>query len=295
MDNARAHAVRICIFCSAALRSGNRTREHVFPDWMLRHFKIGDHVIAPQSWRGTASVSGARRHPLAAFRFGGVCGGCNHGWMSKLEQKVKPVLLALSSDERHLPDLTHNEQILLSRWTRKTALVLHAASYSPPVIPRSIYTLTKERPKLCPPGISVVAMQTPDLAEDILAVSALQSDRFILILKPGTADDFARWKISLRVGILQLLVTYWSNPSWNIVGWRDVHMALWPERLSLFYSARLRRDLVVARKESGTVLFHVSLGISTGLNQQDIDLVSRPPLEQELERNFSGSFFSPRG
>lgn len=282
-----ADGARTCIFCSAVLRSGTRTREHVLPDWILRHFQIGDHVIAPQAWRDGEETSPVRRHPLAAFKLGGICAGCNHGWMSTLEQKVKRCLLALSKGERHLFDLTHQEQRTLSRWAAKTALVLHAATYSDPVIPRALYAPLRNNTKHHPPGLTVVAKQTPDLAEDLLAVTAIQSDRFLVLRRPGTPADFVRWKISLRVGILQLLVTYCSDPAWTVVAWRDVHIALWPTQLALFYSAGLRRDLVTTRKESGTVLFHISLAIATGLTQTDIDLLPRLPLEQELERFFA--------
>ena len=278
------------MFCSAVLRSGTRSLEHVFPDWILRHFRIGDQVISPQAWKGTSVVSAVRRHPLAAFRLGGICAGCNNGWMSALEQNVKPSLLALSKGERHLSDLTHLEQRTLSRWAAKTALVLHAATYSDQVIPRPLYPLLRSQPKQLPTGLVVLAIQTPDLADDLLAVTAIQSDRFLILSRPGLAADPVRWKISLRVGILQLLVSYCSDAAWTPVGWRDVHKALWPTQLTLFYAAGLRRDLVTTRKESGTVLFHISLGIAAGLVQAEIELLPRPPLEQELERFFT----SPR-
>jgi hypothetical protein len=259
----------------------------VFPDWILRHFQIGDHVIAPQVWNSGEATSPVRRDPLDRFTLGEICVECNTGWMSRLEEKLKPPLLALSNGERHLTDLTHGEQSIVSRWAVKTGLVLHAATYSATVIPRALYSTLRDNSKKQPPGFTVVATQTPDLAEDLLAVTAFQSDRFFLLRRPGTPSDFGRWKISIRVGILQLLVTYCSDTSWTPVGWRDVHVALWPTRLSLFYSAGLRRDLITTKKESGTVLFHVSLAIATDLTQADIDLLPRLPLEQELERFFT--------
>jgi hypothetical protein len=207
--------------------------------------------------------------------------------MSRLEERVKPVLLPLSTGERTIPDLSYSEQTLLLRWTCKTAFVLHAATYSRCVIPQQICPLLHEKPRLCPPGVVVVAKQTPDLADDIRAVTALQSDRFLLIRKAEVHEEVPRWKISFRIGILQLLFAYCSEPTWSFVGWRDVHAPLWPGSLPLFYTIRLRPNLIKPREEAGTVLFHLSLGISTEVEQGDIDLLSRPPLEKEVEEFFA--------
>jgi hypothetical protein len=43
---------------------------------------------------------------------------------------------------------------------------------------------------------------------------------------------------------------------------------------------------VQRRPESGTVLFNVSLLISRGLSQQDLDFGPRPQIERALEEGF---------
>src|SRR5260370_32243270 len=63
--------VKRCMFCSTPLRRDNRSQEHVFPDWILRYFQIGDEIISPQGFQGTDELAPVRRHPLAAFRVGG--------------------------------------------------------------------------------------------------------------------------------------------------------------------------------------------------------------------------------
>ncbi len=254
---------------------------------MLRHLQIGDEMIAPQAWQGRNAVSAPRRHSLAAFRLGGVCLDCNNGWMSNLERRSKPVLLPLSKGDRSVLDLSHSEQRTISHWSVKTALVLHAASYRTLMIPRLTYMLARNARTKHPPGVSVFAMQTPDLAEDITTLTAIQSDRFLLLRRPSTEAIFPRWKVSLRIGTLQLLVVYCSDPSWKPVGWLKVHVPLSPTQLNLSYTAGLRHDRVSVRKESGTALFHISLGLAHGLIQSDISLLPRPPLEVELESFFS--------
>ncbi len=206
--------------------------------------------------------------------------------MSGLEQNAKPILLPISRGERKLPDLAQGEQHTISRWALKTALVLHSASYSPPVIPETVYKNFNPPSKRIPELVSVFAMQTPDLSDDLRAVSALQSDRFILASPSGLSQKFPRWKISLRIGILQILVVYRADPSWTPLGWRGVHKPLWPTISRLSYPALLRTDQVKPRLESASVLFHLSLALAAGLTQEDIEMMPRPPLEHELEQFF---------
>ena len=217
------------MFRRGALGAGRNSREHVFPDWILRHFNIGDHVISPKAWDGDTDLIGERCHPLSSFRLGGVCSGCNGGWMSRLEQRTKPNLIALSSGARRLEGLSHPEQAILSRWAVKTAFVLHAASYPLAKIPRSVHPELQQRGDL-PKGISVVAMQTPDLADDILAVTAIQSDRHVCLDAGRVSKPLGCWKISLRVGMLQLLISYCPDDRWAPLAWRGVHQPVWPTR-----------------------------------------------------------------
>jgi hypothetical protein len=276
---------RKCLFCTDELGPGTRSREHVIPDWILRRFSIGDYVISPKAWDGGSEILPERRHPLASFRLGGVCRQCNEGWMSTLEQRASSNLLALSDGGRKTGGLAHPEQAVLARWAAKTALVVHAASYPYSKIPHSIYTNLRTSKGL-PPGVSVLAMQTDGLADDIPPVTALQSDRYMFVKRRRTAEPLGCWKVSLRVGILQLLVCHCPDTSWEPLGWRNVHQGLWPTKVRLWYDARLRKDMVTVRKESGTVLFHLSLALTSGLDQSEINLMPRLPLEEELERFF---------
>jgi hypothetical protein len=50
-----------------------------------------------------------------------VCADCNNGWMSELEDEVKPVLTPLLKN--HRTTLTRDDQILLATWATKTGLV----------------------------------------------------------------------------------------------------------------------------------------------------------------------------
>jgi hypothetical protein len=167
-------------------------------------------------------------------------------------------------------------------------LVLHgAAGFTRNVIPLEAYSILCHNRRRLPPGISVYAFQTPDLADDILPITAFQSmDWQVLMRGKRPAENPATIKISIRVRMLQLLVAYVSDPTWTIITWRNVHVPLWPTRMGLTYEFGLRHNLIKPRKESGTVLFNVSLVLGRGLTQFDVDTSNRLSLERALADAF---------
>jgi hypothetical protein len=56
------------------------------------------------------------------FKIGCVCGTCNHGWMSRLENEVKPLLEPMLRGT--ITPLTQPVQTSLSRWAVKIAMVI---------------------------------------------------------------------------------------------------------------------------------------------------------------------------
>ncbi|MFZ2095758.1 MAG: hypothetical protein WAV05_03885 [Anaerolineales bacterium] len=110
--------MRSCIFC------GNRagTREDAWPLWLMRKFpkkingvmagEIGKKALTP--WRQIS--------PELKIKF--ICKGCNNGWMSRLEDQVKPILEPIINEETVLIHL--QQQSILSAWAVKTTMVLEA-------------------------------------------------------------------------------------------------------------------------------------------------------------------------
>src|SRR5579864_3557575 len=89
-----------CVFCGTSLK-GSRTREHVFPRWLLRERNLADVQISPTHWRvEDRTAASVRRHTLNNLVTSRVCGSCNNGWMSELEIAAQPILLPLMSDDR---------------------------------------------------------------------------------------------------------------------------------------------------------------------------------------------------
>jgi hypothetical protein len=123
-----------CLFCGTPLRpkkskKDGKSDEHIIPEWLIDHLGIRKMVITPMR---TESASGrildARQHVLPAFVAGMVCGTCNRGWMSDLEQQSKPILVSLIADPNRLSSLSTDERNTIARWTLKTAAVLNRSS-----------------------------------------------------------------------------------------------------------------------------------------------------------------------
>ncbi|WP_216898412.1 hypothetical protein [Nocardia alni] len=105
---------KTCAFCGVPSRL---TEEHIFGDWLrklgyngegLR--EIGDPPIVQRGGPFTKKVKI-------------VCASCNNGWMSRLEQDTKPLLIRLfRSHGRSIP-LETDAQLTLARWAFKTAVV----------------------------------------------------------------------------------------------------------------------------------------------------------------------------
>jgi hypothetical protein len=117
-----------CIFCGGA--SGTSiTKEHVFPDWLRELFPrspLHVHTYGITTW-GVGSRPGApvtvrkpKQGHVTTRQVRVVCRKCNNEWLSRLETRAKPLLLALLRGERFA--LGPAEQLLLSTWAAKTCM-----------------------------------------------------------------------------------------------------------------------------------------------------------------------------
>lgn len=106
---------RQCLFCD----NSADTKEHLWPDWILRILKGA---------RPIRQVLG--KSPPNEFhgdvRIRCVCRGCNGGWMSSLEETVKPFLSQLIHGASLALDARQQE--LTSIWALKVAMVLETVN-----------------------------------------------------------------------------------------------------------------------------------------------------------------------
>jgi len=87
-----------CVFCGATGDCAKITKEHLFPAWVntvLTPQVIGPSVSNTRTWGSKHQAPQSKTWPVnapstATVRI--VCAPCNNGWMSDLEEAVKPIL-----------------------------------------------------------------------------------------------------------------------------------------------------------------------------------------------------------
>jgi len=103
-----------CVFCGGS----PVTKEHVWSDWLRAH--IPRHMRKWSSYKATEYSTGiesaARKRPGAVhdWQVRCVCQDCNTGWMSRLENKIKPILGPLVDGQ--CGRLSEQDQYILATW-----------------------------------------------------------------------------------------------------------------------------------------------------------------------------------
>lgn len=108
-----------CAFCTGRAVE----EEHVWGRWVTRELRQ----------RGTFTVEtehGPRRRSSIDFT-APVCGECNNGWLSLLENDVKPILSPMIRATGGTQDLSIGEQSLLATWAAKTAMMIDLQTGTP--------------------------------------------------------------------------------------------------------------------------------------------------------------------
>jgi hypothetical protein len=137
---------RLCIFCG----EGKPTREHVIPAWLSDVLPgDGDFNFTRQQEDGSVSSWSTSALNLTVKR---VCGPCNHGWMSELEERIKPLLTPLIHGQA--ATFGRDEQSAMARWTTKMAIVVEQTRSGEPMIPPDYRRHVREREEP-PPGTHV--------------------------------------------------------------------------------------------------------------------------------------------
>jgi len=112
--------MRTCVFCGGRANS----KEHAWPDWILQSLNARLTLMyGPLKTYMEAHAEGklVRTQPKPDIEVKRVCGACNSGWMSALENQAKPIISALMYANRRT--LTRADQLTLTLWSMKTAMV----------------------------------------------------------------------------------------------------------------------------------------------------------------------------
>ena len=114
---------RTCGFCG----SSGVNREHLWPEW------LADVIVTsrgPRAFDAEIERGGEThrfRNPALEIKVRMPCKACNEGWMSRLENDVKPFMTGMV-DEGETTILNEVRQRSLVRWIVKTAMVYEFAA-----------------------------------------------------------------------------------------------------------------------------------------------------------------------
>jgi hypothetical protein len=108
--------MRQCLFCSLTASS----LEDAWPCWITKQFESSEPVSVEAEIHGRTLKPWKDRRPKLAIR--AVCKSCNNGWMSRLENDVKPHLQPLLSGRNGV--INFEAQATLVVWAVKTAMAL---------------------------------------------------------------------------------------------------------------------------------------------------------------------------
>ena len=107
-----------CIFCGG----GQLSREHIWPSWMKEYLPVyPNNYRQEQFYTFTNKTHLASRSPMLKRQghtydktLRVVCQSCNNGWMSKVEEEAKSILLPLLKSQSFI--VNSDAQIILARW-----------------------------------------------------------------------------------------------------------------------------------------------------------------------------------
>lgn len=114
-------APKKCIFCGR----GPNTKEDVWPTWLARYVprNLPSYFHAANTINPSGEITANRK------KWGGdprsrrakcVCATCNNGWMSRLQERAKPIVLALVRGAE--TTLSVHDQDLLSAWATMSTI-----------------------------------------------------------------------------------------------------------------------------------------------------------------------------
>lgn len=220
-----------CIFCEAPLNGDNRSKEHVFPQWLLDFLNIRGESIEPTHYSIDGKTLSTRKHTLEGLLAGQVCVTCNGGWMSELEQESMPILKPLITGKTVVVELNDKERQILGRWTAKTAYALNSSSNYLKNIPKEHYNYIRLNPNLLPDKVITLGQQHYGTSLFFWMQSATWTLHGDLHDAHHIALELENksYKIALQFGKLMLLIAFIPNEKTFPVLWKGIHIPLIPK------------------------------------------------------------------
>lgn len=137
-----------CAFCGRAWKAGvvSRSDEHVWgvlhndarelPAERMSHVAGFGTTLSGQSFIELPTVTTTNKASVLHVITREVCQDCNNGWMSRLEQTAKPLILSLVDAARDgtLLELNTEQRRILATWAQKTAITNELADQVPEMV-----------------------------------------------------------------------------------------------------------------------------------------------------------------
>jgi hypothetical protein len=142
---------RTCVFCG----DGPVTAEHLWPDWLRRRENIREaRTHTEVLWQRTdAPVRHDYNDQPFKKKARVVCGECNHGWMSGLEQRAEGLLDGMLAGRGRA--LHQTGQATLAAWAFKSALMFDQGSAAEARVIPSEHYVALYRTGQPPPGVRI--------------------------------------------------------------------------------------------------------------------------------------------
>lgn len=167
-----------CVFCGGA----GLTKEHVWPSWLKYVFYMAGPEIVHELLDRNGQLVRLRRSVSLDAQVRRVCGDCNNGWMSRMEDATRPVLEPLIRGEPITLSADHQE--VLAKWLTKTGMMLELATHDP-TIPSDNYQSFRSRGD--PPDFTVVLLSS--IADEKGPVLSYMKQDGPLYLRPKVLTD----------------------------------------------------------------------------------------------------------
>lgn len=220
-----------CVFCDTV--PVKWAVEHITPKWLHEHLGLTPQAQLRQGYAAHGEAERSREFASLRFVEGRVCAECNNGWMSRLENAAKPILVSLMEGHRSLPELSRDEATIVAKWTTKIAYLLANASMAgKPVPPAHLHALTGDDGQVLP-AVGVFGYQC--VYDQVL--SHLQIAYWSQVIangahavNPETPQPDA-YKTVLQYRHLMLLVAHWPYPESALAIAVGLHVPLWPKQV----------------------------------------------------------------
>ena len=210
-----------CVGCGKPFTEVARSREHILPGWLAEEIRQPELSLKQYLHDEDKTENELLRdHDLGSFVIKNVCTSCNNGWMSRLEERAKPLLLELMNMQTGLMELSAEQRTTLSAWAIKTAFMIASAQQSITDLPWHLFSQLGEEPQRVPTECFVVASQLPSLPKGFLY--ACPSDA-----SPDSGRP-VQVRIAFSIDHLHFVVVIPQFPAHRVVRASGVHIPIWP-------------------------------------------------------------------